>query len=154
MVGACATKDQGLGATEGGATGGTGGASDAEAPGSPDAPFIGCDGPSCKDLALGQSCAVGDDCDSGSCADGVCCNLACAGSCVSCNQAGSAGQCLPVVAGTMDPRGTCKDEGVASCGLTGGCNGQGGCARYAAGSVCKPSSCAGGSMVPAGTCDG
>jgi hypothetical protein len=115
---------------------------------------MGCDGAACKHLPLGAACTTGTDCDSGSCADGVCCNLGCAGTCVSCNQPGSAGQCLPVAAGTSDPRGICKDEGAASCGLTGSCNGQGGCARYAAGSVCKPSSCAGGSMIPAGTCDG
>jgi len=155
LVGAPACKkthDQGLGSgNEAGAPPGPAdGGESADAP----PPLMGCDGAACKHLPLGAACTTGTDCDSGSCADGVCCNLGCAGTCVSCNQPGSAGQCLPVAAGTSDPRGICKDEGAASCGLTGSCNGQGGCARYAAGSVCKPSSCAGGSMIPAGTCDG
>jgi hypothetical protein len=122
--------------------------------GAPDAPVSGCDGPACKHLALGMPCGQPGDCESGSCSDGVCCNVACAGACVRCDQPGNAGQCLPVTAGQADPHGVCRDDGLASCGMTGGCNGQGACARYAAGSVCKPSACAGGSMIPAGSCDG
>jgi hypothetical protein len=153
-TGACAkTHDQGLTSPEAGASP-TGGSSGTDAGTAEDAPFTGCDGPACKHLALGSTCAQNDDCDSGSCADGVCCNLACDGACVSCNQPGSAGECLPVAAGATDPHGTCKDEGTSTCGLTGACNGKGGCARYAAGTMCKPSACAGGSMVPASSCDG
>jgi hypothetical protein len=56
--------------------------------------------------------------------------------------------------GLPDPHRLCKDEGPTTCGYTGRCNGQGGCTRYAPGTPCKPQSCAGGSMVPAATCDG
>lgn len=157
VAGGCAkTEDRGLG-TPGDAGTPAPPSTDAPvAPGSDDAapPAAGCDGPSCKHQPLGTACASGDDCASGFCADGVCCNLVCTGACVGCNQAGSAGQCLPIEVGGADPRGVCRDEGVATCGLTGRCNGQGACARYAAGSACRPSECAAGSMVPAGTCDG
>ena len=52
---------------------------------------------------MGKSCAVADECGSGFCTDGVCCNVACRGPCVSCSQVGLAGTCWPVDAGTSDP---------------------------------------------------
>ena len=151
-VGGCPrTEDDGLSGAEAGVPGGMGPVDAALV----DAPEQqGCDGPACKHLTLGMACTAAADCESGSCSDGVCCNVPCAGACVRCDQAASPGQCLPVAPGQSDPRGICHDDGVASCGLTGGCNGQGACARYAAGSACRPSACAGGSMVPAGSCDG
>jgi hypothetical protein len=113
-----------------------------------------CAGGSCGKKALGATCTNGAECDSGSCADGVCCNLACTGACVSCNQPGKMGECRPVPEGAPDPRELCKPDSVESCGLSGLCNGQGGCAKYASTTECRPSSCSGGSMIPASTCDG
>jgi len=71
----------------------------------------------------GQACATAAECASGFCVDGVCCDSACAGTCLSCNQAGQAGRCAPYPAGT-DPQsecgkgtGACKSvcDGVSAC---------------------------------------
>jgi hypothetical protein len=154
-LGACATEDKGLASTPDGDVMVTDGPSVADVPGgAEDLAPAGCDGPACKHQPIGTACASRDDCASGFCADGVCCNVECSGACVTCSQAGRTGQCLPVDAGAEDPHGLCKDQGAGSCGQTGRCSGQGSCARYAAGTSCKPSECTGGSMTPAGTCDG
>lgn len=49
---------------------------------------------------LGASCADGKDCESGRCADGVCCNEACDGVCMRCDAHGARGTC---VAAPSDP---------------------------------------------------
>jgi len=113
-----------------------------------------CVAASCGQKPLGGTCKDSTECDSGFCADGVCCNLACTGACVSCNQPGKMGECQPVAEGNPDVHGQCVAEKQETCGLSGLCNGQGGCSKYAAGTVCKDSSCAGGSMIPASTCNG
>ena len=113
-----------------------------------------CVGGSCGKKPLGAECAGPDDCDSGSCADGVCCNVACTGPCVSCNQVGDMGECSPVSAGSPDPHGKCVAEPRTSCGVSGLCNGQGGCAKHAAGTECLPASCSSGSEIPMSICDG
>ena len=113
-----------------------------------------CVGQSCGKKPLGAECGAPGDCDSGFCADGVCCNLACTGACATCNQAGKMGECRPVVEGARDEHGLCKVDFEETCGQSGLCNGQGGCAKYAAGTVCKASSCSGGSVIPASTCNG
>jgi len=42
---------------------------------------------------LGTSCAMGDECQTGFCYSGVCCNTTCGDSTQSCNNPGSVGQC-------------------------------------------------------------
>ena len=65
------------------------------------------------------------------------------------------GTCWPVDAGTSDPHAICKDKGPASCGQTGACDGVGGCALYAAETICVAPSCSGGDRLnTAGTCNG
>ena len=54
------------------------------------------------DLDLGGACSSGSQCRSGICADGVCCNSACGGTCQSCDLAGSAGTCT-LVPNLSDP---------------------------------------------------
>src|SRR5579863_3427777 len=81
---------------------------------------------------LGQPCTTGAECSSTYCADGVCCNSACAGVCVSCAATNSVGICLPAAENT-DPRKDCTDEGAASCGKNGTCDGTGACQLYVAG---------------------
>jgi hypothetical protein len=44
---------------------------------------------------LGAACAMGSECESGFCADGVCCASACNLGCGVCNAAGSVGTCKP-----------------------------------------------------------
>src|SRR5438477_340808 len=98
----------------------------------------------------GQTCGCADDCESGFCVEGICCKTACQGACVACNVAGRAGTCSPVDEGRTDPRGLCKDEGAASCGKTGACDGFGGCSLYPAETVCMPTMCAGDRLQTAG----
>jgi hypothetical protein len=103
---------------------------------------------------LGATCDCAAECTSGFCADGFCCNTACTGACVSCALPTQKGACAPVGDDVMDPHGVCVAEASGSCGLTGKCNGVGGCSRAAPGSVCQPASCAGGQETPASTCNG
>ena len=115
--------------------------------------------PSCSCAAipagLGARCSQAADCLSGDCAEGVCCNIACQGPCVSCTLPGRLGTCSPVSARSPDPRGVCVDQGAPSCGHDGTCDGLGGCTLYAAGVICAAaSSCSGTLWSGTGTCDG
>ncbi len=47
----------------------------------------------------GAPCSAAADCDSGHCADGVCCRTPCAGACDACNVQGKEGECTPSAAG-------------------------------------------------------
>ncbi len=116
----------------------------------------GTDGKARRDAqpSIGGSCATNAECASGFCVDGVCCNSACRGACVSCVSPGAVGTCLPAPVGSRDPRAVCVNQGVASCGQDGTCDGAGGCALYAAGSECTPSFCTGNVWTPPAVCDG
>ncbi|HLK89682.1 MAG TPA: hypothetical protein VKZ18_07305 [Polyangia bacterium] len=48
--------------------------------------------------ALGTSCTTAVQCASAFCVGGVCCDTACAGSCMTCGAAGAVGTCTPVAA--------------------------------------------------------
>ena len=56
--------------------------------------------------ANGAACAAASECASGFCTDGVCCNTACGGTCLTCVPPGNQGTCLPSSSGT-DPDGEC-----------------------------------------------
>ena len=82
-----------------------------------------CDGSgSCKSKN-GVVCSSATACASGFCVDGVCCESACDGRCVSCNQAARAGKCSGYAAGS-DPENDCG-RGQPPCRST--CNGAGAC---------------------------
>ena len=69
-------------------------------------------------------------------------------------QAGISGRpAAPAEVGT-DPRNECDDQGIASCGSDGVCDGAGACRRYPAGVICKQPSCTGSTMTLAYRCDG
>jgi hypothetical protein len=103
----------------------------------------------------GQVCACGEECGSGYCAQGVCCNVECSGTCVACNLPGSPGVCGPVPAGQAPAVATqCKAESVNSCGLDGKCDGAGSCRAYPDGSICSAGSCQGTAVVGAKICSG
>jgi hypothetical protein len=74
--------------------------------------------------AIGQACAAGTECSSGNCADKVCCDVACSGTCRACVMAQTGrpdGTCANVVAGTKDarcPTDACHD---GTCGAGGTC---------------------------------
>jgi len=71
-----------------------------------------------------QTCTEAAQCASGFCVDGICCNEACTGTCVSCNQAQSPGTCLPVV-GAEDASASTPCTGTNIC--TGSADGQPAC---------------------------
>ena len=107
----------------------------------------------CSKKALGAACAGGTECVSGLCQQGVCCSSSCTGTCRSCAIAGSAGTCALVPVGA-DPLAQCADNGAASCGTDGSCDGAGGCRLYTAGTACAASTCTGVTFTPARTCNG
>lgn len=83
-----------------------------------------CDGAGACKSKNGQACTAASGCASGNCVDGVCCDVACAGACVSCNLPGRAGTCTAHSAGT-DPDSECT-QGTGACKAT--CDGVGACA--------------------------
>jgi len=111
-----------------------------------------CINMSCGKLPLGATCTMGAECNSTFCEQGVCCSTACAGTCASCALTGSAGTCSSVPSGS-DPLSQCADQGIATCGTDGSCNGSGACRRYATGTVCVPASCTGSTLTPNATCN-
>lgn len=113
-----------------------------------------CAANSCGTKPVGALCSNSGECSSGQCAQGVCCGSACAGSCFSCALPGKQGVCAAVPAGGQDPAGSCRDQGAASCGNDGTCNGSGGCRVYSADAVCTQPTCANGQMTTTGTCNG
>jgi hypothetical protein len=83
----------------------------------------------------GAACGQNGACRSGHCVDGLCCEDTCEGSCHTCGA--TPGKCTPVSAGGADPRGVCVDEGAATCGTNGLCDGAGACQHHPA-SACAP----------------
>jgi len=104
--------------------------------------------------ANGDPCGAGAECASTFCAGGRCCDTACDGTCVTCSLAGSLGTCMPIPAGAPAPAGSCTAQPASSCGNDGTCDGAGACRKHPAGTTCVPSSCAGGKVMSASTCDG
>ncbi len=87
-------------------------------------------------LGIGQSCTADFQCTSTHCVDGVCCDMACDGTCEACSAVktgGTDGTCAPIPEG-MDPDGECPDQGP--CGLDGSCDGSGACQFYPSGTSC------------------
>ena len=112
-----------------------------------------CNNGSCGRRPLGASCTTGDDCNSLICAQGVCCNNDCKGTCQSCALAGAAGTCTPVPSGE-DPLDQCDDGGRTTCGTDGTCDGAGACRLYVSGTVCQDPTCSGATGTAQGRCDG
>jgi hypothetical protein len=103
---------------------------------------------------IGQPCSSDLACASGFCADGTCCETRCSGTCESCAEAGLAGICSAVPAGT-DPADECPGYPESTCGLSGQCSGERTCALWPEGTVCAAPSCADAShLVAADACDG
>ncbi|HMF39870.1 MAG TPA: hypothetical protein VKQ32_04195 [Polyangia bacterium] len=113
-----------------------------------------CVNGSCGLKPNGAVCTANSECKSTFCADGVCCNVACKGACISCNQPGRGGTCWPVDAGGSDPHSVCAVQAPATCGTTGACDGFGGCAKFASQIICIAPACSGDRLNTAGTCDG
>lgn len=109
---------------------------------------------SCGKKGAAAACRSNADCLSNFCSDGTCCNVACQGPCVACNLSGQVGTCQAIGAGAPDPRGLCLDQGPASCGHDGTCDGLGSCANYPQNTICSATSCTGNQLTTAGVCDG
>jgi hypothetical protein len=105
----------------------------------------------------GATCGADNQCLSGNCVDGVCCDkpLAQCGGCNACNVTGHVGTCWPVPA-NADPHGNCTDLGAGACSFDGFCDGAGGCQKYANNTPCSSASCPLGSstLTNAGACSG
>ena len=76
---------------------------------------------------LGAACANRSDCSSGFCEDGVCCNSACGGACMSCAVLGSFGVCVATPLGAPPRSGNCVVAAHLPCGYDGACDGTGAC---------------------------
>lgn len=107
---------------------------------SPNETDIDCGGPNCAPCGKGEICQVATDCESGSCADGVCCDAACSGVCEACTEGHTGvanGVCAAIRAET-DPDNECGDSSLCQ-GDT--CSGMRGiCSAAPALTVCRPDS--------------
>ena len=102
-----------------------------------------CDGAGTCKKVNGAACVTSAQCVSGNCADGFCCNSACAGTCMSCKVTGSNGTCTSVPSGQTD------SFAAVTCVAPNACNGAGGCKKTngqtcALGTDCVSGSCADG----------
>ena len=109
-----------------------------------------CEGP----RANGTGCTAANQCASGFCVDGVCCESACEGTCRSCALANERGRCRQVPANAMAVRGECPAQAAATCGRTGACDAQGRCALHASGTTCDPGGCSNATRRAPSTCNG
>jgi hypothetical protein len=128
-----------------------------------------CENGTCVARRNGEGCSVNNECASGICRDGFCCNSACTGQCESCASSNNRGTCVAVTTprtacagsgacgGRCDGfnRATCVYPGTAtSCGVpactsntftTSACNANGSCTTSSA-------SCQFGCLVTGNTC--
>ncbi len=95
-------------------------------------------GPGC----VPSPCASGDECDSGHCVDGVCCDTPCNEACRACSAAkkgeGVDGTCGAITRG-RDPDDECLDDAGGTCESEWRCDGLGSCQRAL--DLCAPISC-------------
>jgi hypothetical protein len=78
-----------------------------------------CNGVGCQQKHdLGEACTAPDECGSGFCADGVCCNVACTGTCEACNLSGATlGTCGQEPNGDNNPDHPCTGSQTCCNGL-------------------------------------
>jgi hypothetical protein len=76
-------------------------------------------------LSIGVPCASDSQCQSGHCADGVCCDLDCSADCKVCNLSGRVGTCSLAPAGTACGTPACGSSttlvGIKACDALGNC---------------------------------
>jgi hypothetical protein len=134
---------------------------------------------SCQaEKAIGASCDLDSQCQSGLCVDSVCCAGSCDGPCQSCNlveapgqcrfhapdtdpedecglcrTCNGSGECSQVWPGT-DPLDHCPQTSSASCDTDGTCDGAGRCRFWDDQTQCVPVSCVDATLFPARFCDG
>jgi hypothetical protein len=110
----------------------------------------------CGLAGQGHACTASNQCTSMHCANGVCCNHTCAGTCMACTAAlngGTDGTCGNVMQGTA-PVPPTQCTAAPPCGNDGTCNGNAACEVPTAGTACGMVTCTGDMLTAAGTCDG
>jgi MYXO-CTERM domain-containing protein len=121
------------------------------------APDAYCSGGKCvKKETNAQKCTAADECTSGFCVDGYCCNSPCSGQCEACDVPQGEGTCLPVTGGPHGSRSTCPTGDGDVCTAT-RCDGstRDMCAGYVnAQTQCRAGSCTNGVATSASNCDG
>lgn len=117
-----------------------------------------CDSTGVCKAKRGQPCKAPSDClDNMACADGVCCNRACTGTCEACDVASALGTCTVLPAGNQPHHGTCAGTGtgVAHPACAGSCQGDATCSYPPATTVCGTATCTPQNQAQgAGTCNG
>jgi len=104
----------------------------------------------------GVDCNDGGECRSNHCVDGVCCESACAGTCVACSNAKTdkeSGRCVAIPL-QEDPDNECAVDNVNECGTDGTCTGGGACRVQGVGTACGSATCSGNTLTPTGSCNG
>src|SRR5690606_38143508 len=101
---------------------------------------------------LGETCGSTDECESGHCVDGLCCDRACDGQCEACDGAGSLGLCAPIAGAPHGGRAPC--DGTGTCG--GVCDGTDALAcRYpGADTTCREPTCSADIAKSEAACNG
>jgi hypothetical protein len=108
-----------------------------------------CDGNGACAADQGQVCTVGDECLSGSCVDGFCCNDACDGACEQCDASGDEGTCTPLGVDTECRASAGECDAAESCdGTSGDCPAD---ASEPDGTACSDGVCEDGSCEPQGS---
>src|SRR5207237_184714 len=107
--------------------------------------------------ANGSSCLAANECTSGQCVDGFCCNSACGGQCQACDLATAPGTCSPINGTPHGARVKCDDGGGNICKAK-ACNGAmsvDACSFTAtSGTPCGKSKCVSAVFTAEPTCDG
>jgi MYXO-CTERM domain-containing protein len=99
------------------------------------------------ELGPGAPCSLAEQCGSGYCVDGVCCDVACSGQCQACDVAGSAGKCTAVMGAPHGSRPACT-----ACGSCDGTS-TSMCSEPASATPCGASCCSSPNVCdPNGTC--
>ncbi len=107
---------------------------------------VDCGGTYCTKKCNGDACAIANDCKSTFCADGVCCDAVCTGTCKSCNLAATVGVCTNIPLGSSDSAPVCNGtqtcNGMGACKLNDGepCNNDSECVNNAC--IGTPKKCA------------
>ncbi len=91
----------------------------------------------------GAICTVGAECESGFCADGVCCDTACNGQCEACNVEPNLGACVPVNGSPVGGRTPCVTTDADCAGACDGVD-RGACSYPGSDISCGETSCEGG----------
>jgi len=108
-----------------------------------------------KSKGKAESCSCDRECQTGFCADGVCCTSACGETCKACNLRSSLGDCAFIPSGgPPNDSSVCLASIQATCGLDGTCDGKGGCRQYVKGTKCESGTCEGDGVTGVRTCDG